>query len=266
MIVCKICVQTFNSTSRLPYIFSCGHTFCKSCIDTCFNKVKHFSCVNCFHKTYNPNESFVNQILIDKTSYIVIKGPNVARESISGFSSSSFKKASISQTSLAFEDTTDKTFKSSDIEFKEDESTVTFASTYQNSNWSKCRMRHCKEAPTNDGVCKRCNAGLVHVGQLRMQELAQETDEEGVNIGTPKVLGRSHNKSTMSSFSDLLYRRSFIDERNKATVKRRGEVKEKVNGLCQNNGCLRIINEGDRMRKYCGFVCRHEAENNKLNF
>lgn len=69
MFFCKVCKSDFDSVARKPMVIPCGHTFCNECIQQAFSLRQSFNCENCFYKLENLSLIFLNQILIDKTSF-----------------------------------------------------------------------------------------------------------------------------------------------------------------------------------------------------
>ena len=44
--ICQCCKNSFNSTVYIPYLFKCGHFFCKKCIDEQFTDDEGIKCPN----------------------------------------------------------------------------------------------------------------------------------------------------------------------------------------------------------------------------
>lgn len=89
---CTLCLNSFNSSNRIPRILRCGHTFCSKCIETLANSssisMSHFiSCPydkSLGHPSLDITEIPINRILIDLIDY---SGINISSLSLSTTSS-----------------------------------------------------------------------------------------------------------------------------------------------------------------------------------
>ena len=69
---CGVCFERFNSSSHLPKILPCQHTFCKSCTDNLLHKGKgFFECPVCRSKARS-DEVRTNLVVIDIVGAVII--------------------------------------------------------------------------------------------------------------------------------------------------------------------------------------------------
>ena len=65
--ICQCCKNAFNSTINIPYLFKCGHFFCKKCIDENFTDEEGIKCPNDGLVAYSINElKLLNNLITDK--------------------------------------------------------------------------------------------------------------------------------------------------------------------------------------------------------
>ena len=74
-IECVICTEDFNNTTRKPKVLPCGHSFCRSCLKSCFTRGMLNCCVcrdpfrRASAKLVPVNRGMVE--LLDKETHIV---------------------------------------------------------------------------------------------------------------------------------------------------------------------------------------------------
>lgn len=69
-LVCSVCLDSFNESSRIPLLLCCGHTFCSECIKSILSSKNKIKCPNCNKEdTRQPKDLSRNYIL----SEIVLK-------------------------------------------------------------------------------------------------------------------------------------------------------------------------------------------------
>ena len=65
--ICQCCKQPFNSTVNIPYLFKCGHFFCKKCIEEQFTDEEGIKCPNDGLVAYSVSElKLLNNLISDK--------------------------------------------------------------------------------------------------------------------------------------------------------------------------------------------------------
>ena len=65
--ICQCCKNAFNSTVNIPYLFKCGHFFCKKCIDENFTDEEGIKCPNDGLVAYSVAElKLLNNLITDK--------------------------------------------------------------------------------------------------------------------------------------------------------------------------------------------------------
>jgi hypothetical protein len=67
--ICQCCKNPFNSTNNIPYLFKCGHFFCKQCIIEQFTDEEGIKCpTDGFVSKSISNLKILNNFITDKTS------------------------------------------------------------------------------------------------------------------------------------------------------------------------------------------------------
>ena len=65
--ICQCCKNPFNSTINIPYLFKCGHFFCKKCIEEQFTDEEGIKCPNDGLIAYSIKElKLLNNLITDK--------------------------------------------------------------------------------------------------------------------------------------------------------------------------------------------------------
>ncbi len=65
--ICQCCKNPFNSTINIPYLFKCGHFFCKKCIEEQFTDEEGIKCPNDGLVAYSIKElKLLNNLITDK--------------------------------------------------------------------------------------------------------------------------------------------------------------------------------------------------------
>ena len=65
--ICQCCKNQFNSTINIPYLFKCGHFFCKKCIEEQFTDEEGIKCPNDGLIAYSIKElKLLNNLITDK--------------------------------------------------------------------------------------------------------------------------------------------------------------------------------------------------------
>ena len=65
--ICQCCKNQFNSTINIPYLFKCGHFFCKKCIEEQFTDEEGIKCPNDGLIAYSIQElKLLNNLITDK--------------------------------------------------------------------------------------------------------------------------------------------------------------------------------------------------------
>ena len=65
--ICQCCKNSFNSTVYIPYLFKCGHFFCKKCIDEQFTDDEGIKCPNDGLVAFSISElKLLNNLITDK--------------------------------------------------------------------------------------------------------------------------------------------------------------------------------------------------------
>ena len=65
--ICQCCKNQFNSTINIPYLFKCGHFFCKKCIEEQFTDEEGIKCPNDGLVAYSIKElKLLNNLITDK--------------------------------------------------------------------------------------------------------------------------------------------------------------------------------------------------------
>lgn len=279
MFYCKSCGDDFNMIENIPYILKCTHTFCQICLQQSLMKLNKFDCINCFYSCENINDTMINTIICDRSSYraMNLKQKNRSfRNTKSNFRNSSRNYSkSIKQ---KIQSTKSKQKIKMEIEFNESfgnfDKSLSFANNEQkeenfSSNLIKpCKSHFCNKVAYEDYCSNSCREMSFRTnkrnqkGFLTPQKFSTNNHEFGIT--TPL---RERGFLTKSKFNSraTLTRKDFFNNQSKGRVSK-CILDSKLSGraLCKNPDCnnLRNMNRKEFGYEFCGMKCEGMFEEN----
>ena len=264
MLICKVCNESFDSSTRIPYILRCGHTFCKPCLDRSFATKGQFACLNCFFVSHDPGEKIINHIINDRSSYVDVVQPH--RHPV-GHMESHIKQFD----PFGFSHKTGTSASKGDMMIEQDaklrlkeKAPEYMAYKADAGEPMKCKMRLCKNQATVDGLCDKCMAGLNSVKKLKQTPMKSSLLGSPVRVSciTPEKNIYSSNSLKQSNFNQLGSKSCRRIDKGLSTVKRVGNSTVFDDQRCNNPSCNKPINKADPSSNYCGYICRSAMERN----
>lgn len=263
MLKCKVCNNPFDSSTKIPYILKCGHTFCKTCIDHSFDSKRLFACLNCFYISQEPSERIINQIINDRSSYIdAYRQPSkLFIGGVDNYTRQNDRFGSISKT--------DSTKSKGDMIIEQDAKARYIDRPVEHVDYTggigtglKCRMKLCLNPAAVDGLCEKCVAGLASVKKLKATPLGGSFVSSPIKLGnhTPDRVVNSSNTLKTLNLGHLGSKSCRRVDKGLSTVKRISNSGPFDDGRCKNPSCTKPVNKGDPTALYCGYICRNLFE------
>ena len=279
MFYCKSCGEDFNMIENIPLILKCSHTFCQVCIKTSLFKLNIFDCMNCFYSCNDMNDTIINTIICDRSSFRNINqrqktiGMRNTKHSMRNHSRSLNK--SIKEKVISTKN--NKKIKM-EIEFNESfrqfDKSLSFADqkekvdNFSSNMEKKCKSHFCNKLAFEEYCSNNCrqisfrNNKRKEMGFLTPQKLGSNRHIFGI---TTPLRNRELNTKAKLNSRATLSRRDFFNNQSKGRISK-CILDSKLSGraLCKNPECnnLKNINTKDVYYEFCGMKCENEYRKN----